>query len=426
MIAVSVSSRCRHTGSSPVCVQRRAHERREVAGLELAGGEVDGDRQRALRVTRPAASRSASLMASSRTSRTERHDEAAVLGDGDERGRGQDRAVVIGDPASASKPATLPLGQVDDGLVVHDDPVVIERRLQHPLPVRPLLNLTAEGGVEDLGTPPTERLRPVHGLVGLVEQDLRRPSSADRDGNPDARRDRVTVFGPVRAAAQLGDDSSADVDRVQVALDVGCEDDELVAADAGDGVHRAQDRVQLGGDPAQHRVSCGVPAGVVDLLEPVEVDEEHGSAPTRTLRVGEGLVDAVDEQRPIRQPGQRVVRRLLGQRRLGVLQVGHPLGLGPAEPIDLTILRLLGAEVGEREADEVVAVDRRAASSRPGPETATPSLSTRSNSIVVPSPSGPRISSNPIGRPPATNFASRDPTTDSRGHDSSSAKRRLA
>ena len=59
-------------------------------------------------------------------------------------------------------------------------------------------------------------------------------------------------------------------------------------------------------------------------------------------------------------------------------------------------------------------------------ETATPSLSTRSNSIVVPSPSGPRISSNPIGRPPAMNFVNRDPTIDSRGHDSSSASRRLA
>ena len=69
------------------------------------------------------------------------------------------------------------------------------------------------------------------------------------------------------------------------------------------------------------------------------------------------LVDAVDEQRPVRQTGQRVVGRLLGQRRLGVLQVGHPLGLGPAEPGDLTILGLLGAEVGEREAGEIVAVD---------------------------------------------------------------------
>ena len=71
----------------------------------------------------------------------------------------------------------------------------------------------------------------------------------------------------------------------------------------------------------------------------------------------QGLVDAIDEQRPVRQTGQRVVSRLLGQCGLGVLQVGHPLRLSPAEPVDLAILRLLGAEVGEGQAREIVAVD---------------------------------------------------------------------
>ena len=217
---------------------------------------------------------------------------------GDERGRGQDRAVVLGDPGECLEAGHAPVGQVDDGLVVHDDPVVVECRLQHPLPVRSLLDLTAEGGVEDLGAPPAERLGAVHGLVGLVEQDLRRPSSADRDRDADARGDRVTVLDPIRAAAQLGDDAGADVDRVQVALDVGSEDDELVAADAGDGVHRSQDRRQLRGNPAQHGVSRGMPPGVVDLLEPVEVDEEDGGAPTGALRVRKGLVDAIHERAP--------------------------------------------------------------------------------------------------------------------------------
>ena len=50
------------------------------------------------------------------------------------------------------------------------------------------------------------------------------------------------------------------------------------------------------------------------------------------------------------------MRRLLCQCRLSLLQVGHPLGLGAAEPIDLAVLRLLRPQVGECEADEVVAV----------------------------------------------------------------------
>ena len=97
MIAVSVSSRCRHAGSSPVCSSVALHDRRQVAGLELAGGEVDGDRQRALRGSAGCQPR-ASPQAMLEHLRAERHDEAAVLGDGDERGRGQDRAVVLGDP----------------------------------------------------------------------------------------------------------------------------------------------------------------------------------------------------------------------------------------------------------------------------------------------------------------------------------------
>jgi hypothetical protein len=68
------------------------------------------------------------------------------------------------------------------------------------------------------------------------------------------------------------------------------------------------------------------------------------------------LVDSVDDERPIRQAGQRVMRRLHGEGGLCVLQLGHPLGLGLAESIDLAVLGLLGAEVVERQAGEIVAV----------------------------------------------------------------------
>ncbi len=54
---------------------------------------------------------------------------------------------------------------------------------------------------------------------------------------------------------------------------------------------------------------------VVDLLEAVEVDEQHGGAPPRALGVGQRLVDAVDEQRAVGQPGQRVVGGLHGRAR---------------------------------------------------------------------------------------------------------------
>ena len=131
-------------------------------------------------------------------------------------------------------------------------------------------------------------------------------------------------------------------------------------------------------------------------------------------------------RRPVRQAGQRVVGRLLGEGGLGVLQVGHPLGLGLAEPGDLAVLGLLGAEVGEREAGEVVAVDlerRGADQDRERPRRRRRAGRTRRWRRARPDPGSRPARS---GRPPATNIASGDPTIVSRAHDSSSASRRLA
>ena len=260
--------------------------------------------------------------------------------------------------ASASKPATMPVGQIDDGLVVHDDPVVVQRRLQHPLSVRSLLDLTAEGGVEDLGTPPTERLRPVHGLVGLVEQDLRRPSSADRDGDADARRDRVTVFGPIRRRHNSA--------TIRAPMSTAWR--WLSTSARGRRTRRRRCGRRC---PSGRRIDSNWVATLRSTVSPAACPREsltclNRSRSTKKTAVhrperfecGQGLVDAVDEQRTVRQTGQRVVCRLLRQRGLGVLQVGHPLGLSPAEPVDLAILRLLGAEVGEGQAGEIVAIHR--------------------------------------------------------------------
>ena len=170
-------------------------------------------------------------------------------------------------------------------------------------------------------------------------------------------------------AAQLGDQAGADVDGVQVAVDVGREDDELVAADAGDGVHRAAATATSWSATRRSTVSpAACPWVSLTCLKRSRSTKRTAVHRPERFDVRQGLVDAVDEQRPVRQAGQRVVRRLLGERGLRVLQVGHPLGLGLAEPGDLAVLGLLGAEVGEREAGELVAVDLERRASRPGRE----------------------------------------------------------
>lgn len=39
---------------------------------------------------------------------------------------------------------------------------------------------------------------------------------------------------------------------------------------------------------------------VVDLLEPVEVNEQQGARPSRAGGTGERMVETVEEQRPVR------------------------------------------------------------------------------------------------------------------------------
>ena len=66
---------------------------------------------------------------------------------------------------------------------------------------------------------------------------------------------------------------------------------------------------------------------VVDHLEVVEVDEQHRDPPRRGLP-GERLVEELDEPLPVRQAGERVVHRLVGEPRPAGSTLRHVLDLG--------------------------------------------------------------------------------------------------
>ena len=105
---------------------------------------------------------------------------------------------------------------------------------------------------------------------------------------------------------------------VALAGDVLAEHDELVTADARDRVARAQDRDDVAGHRHEHRVARIVAEAVVDLLELVEVEEQHRHRPAGSARPGQRRLDAVAEQSPVGQVGQAVVQRGVQQDLLGV------------------------------------------------------------------------------------------------------------
>ena len=93
------------------------------------------------------------------------------------------------------------------------------------------------------------------------------------------------------------------------------EDRELVAADARDAVARAaDDRAQAGGDLAQQHVADRVAERFVDVAEMVEIEDQHRDRRAGAGTGGDRLIEAVREQHPRRQAGERVA----------VSELGHP------------------------------------------------------------------------------------------------------
>jgi hypothetical protein len=77
-----------------------------------------------------------------------------------------------------------------------------------------------------------------------------------------------------------------------------------------------------------------VAEAVVDHLEIVQVDEEHGQAAAVAARPGQGVAHAVVEQRPVGQVGEAVVERLvleLGGEGVALAERGPEHALGAAE-----------------------------------------------------------------------------------------------
>jgi hypothetical protein len=92
----------------------------------------------------------------------------------------------------------------------------------------------------------------------------------------------------------------------------------------------AQAAAQPGPDLAQQPVPGAVAEAVVDHLEVVQVDEEHGQAAAVAARPGQRVPDPVVEQGPVGQVGEAVVEgqvlELGGQ---GELQLDHAGVLDP-------------------------------------------------------------------------------------------------
>ena len=240
------------------------------------------------------------------------------------------------------RPHDPPRLEIDDGLVFKDQLVLVHG---HP---EALLDLVAGGGpgphglIEELPGRLSLVLGPVHGQVGVPEQGIGGGLGVPRFGHhdPDGGGEPVDGGSDDHRSGKFGQDDLGDpvghVDR----FDVGADNDELVAAEPGDGVGPPPGLGQTIGQLTQGQVADAVAEDVVHSLETVEVDEEDGQGAVVPPAGGQGLVDPVVEQRPVGQPGEGVVESLVLAEPLepgGQVPVfGHQgtLGQGPPDSLD--------------------------------------------------------------------------------------------
>ena len=142
----------------------------------------------------------------------------------------------------------------------------------------------------------------------------------DADAEPDGHRLSVEQEGGLEG----GDQALGQGDRVVAHLRAGLDDGELVAAQARDQIGLAQAAVQPLRRAAQETVADGVPKGVVDLLEAVEVEAERGEADALGEARG-GLFEALAEDHAVGQPRQRVAARHGDDALLGLVALRHVL-----------------------------------------------------------------------------------------------------
>ena len=177
----------------------------------------------------------------------------------------------------------------------------------------------ARGGahlvVEQFAATAAALFRPVHRRVGRVEQRDGRVGRAHlREEVVRGHRDTDARTGLDLDAVQHersgdgGADAFRDVECDVVVENPLAEHHELVAGDACDGVVRSRGVRESLRDGDDQLVTDCVADRVVDVLQLVEVDEEHRHLHARGARSLERLGGLADEEHTVRQSGERIVR----------------------------------------------------------------------------------------------------------------------
>ena len=213
----------------------------------------------------------------------------------------------------------------DDRLVFEPELIALERAAQIVLHPQARDRPAAHALVEHLVPGAASVLGPVHRRVRVADQLIRAlPAGGERD--PDAGRDEMLASREHERTRERSRDPLRGVDRVALGGDVLEQDSELIAPESRHRVAPAQRMLEARRRGRQQLVSDVMAEAVVDQLEVVEVEEQDRGQRPLAAQARERVLEAVDEQHPVREPGQRVVHCPFADRvldRLALERVGQ-------------------------------------------------------------------------------------------------------
>ena len=299
--------------------QRRLHRLDQGSPLaQLPVRHVDRDAQRRQARALPGATLEAS---GAQHPRADLDDETALLGERQEPAWTEQAPVRMLPAEEGLQADDLPAHRIDRRLVMQDELVTPQCLLERRVQALAFAQGCHAGGVE-LEVVPAVFLGPVHGGVRRLQESVRILAVVRVQAGADAGGHADLPSADQKRRSEAVQDLRGDDPQVLGALDLGEQDGELVAAHTSHRVTGAHAAAQPRPHGLQELVPGPVSQTVVDLLEMIEVDEQHGERQPVAARMLQRQAEPVVQQGAIRQIRQRVV-------------VGQVLHIDPAaRPLD--------------------------------------------------------------------------------------------
>ena len=226
-----------------------------------------------------------------------------------------------------------PALDLDHRLVVKREVAVADGVAQVQLEPQPIARGFVHALVEELVARLAPRLGVIHGEVGVAQDLLGGGAARDGQGDADAHRDEQLPLLEEEGPLQLGAEPLRHRGHGARVLDVLEQHRELVAAETGDRVLGPEADGQPLAEADEELIARAVTEAVVDHLEAIEVEEEHGEQLAPALGARQGVGEAIYEQCAVGEAGERVAERL-----------PRELVEATGELIDLVGLLLYGGE----------------------------------------------------------------------------------